>query len=134
MIMLTAAFLFMYLFLVVLGLHCCMRAFSSFGDRGLLSFQCVSFSLQGRLLPQSMSSRGMWASANWWCSGSVVLRHLGSSWIGDRTHVPWVARQILNQWTTREARMSALYGESGSLAALGDDRAGPGSSVMKPHV
>ena len=36
MIMLTAAFLFMYLFLVVLGLHCCMRAFSRCGEWGLL--------------------------------------------------------------------------------------------------
>ena len=35
--MLTAAFfLFMYLVLVVLGLHFCMRAFSSCGEWGLL--------------------------------------------------------------------------------------------------
>ena len=28
--------LFVYLFMAVLGLHCCMRAFSSCGERGLL--------------------------------------------------------------------------------------------------
>ena len=72
--------------------------------------------------------------SNWWFSGSVALRHVGSSWTRDRTHVPWVARQILNQQTTREAQISALYGGTGSLAALGDDRAGASSSVMKPYV
>ena len=29
-------FLFFYLFLAALGLHCCARAFSSCGERGLL--------------------------------------------------------------------------------------------------
>ena len=29
-------FLFIYLFLAVLGLHCCVRAFSSCGEQGLL--------------------------------------------------------------------------------------------------
>ena len=28
--------LFIYLFMAALGLHCCVRAFSSCGDRGLL--------------------------------------------------------------------------------------------------
>ena len=28
--------LFIYLFLAALGLHCCARAFSSYGERGLL--------------------------------------------------------------------------------------------------
>ena len=50
-------------YLAELGLHCCTRAFSSFGEQGLLYSQCVSFSLQGLFLLQSMSSRGIWASA-----------------------------------------------------------------------
>ena len=29
-------FMFIYLFLAALGLHCCARAFSSCGERGLL--------------------------------------------------------------------------------------------------
>ena len=29
-------FIFIYLFLAALGLHCCTRAFSSCGERGLL--------------------------------------------------------------------------------------------------
>ena len=32
----TVFFLFMYLFLAALGLPCCVRAFSSCGERGLL--------------------------------------------------------------------------------------------------
>ena len=35
------------IYLAELGLHCCMQAFSSFGEQGLLYSQCVSFSLQG---------------------------------------------------------------------------------------
>ena len=48
-------------YLAELGLHCCTRAFSSFGEQGLLYSQCVSS--QGLFLLQSMSSRGIWASA-----------------------------------------------------------------------
>ena len=29
-------------------------------------------------------------------------RHVGSSQIGDQTHVPCIGRWILNHWTTRE--------------------------------
>ena len=39
------------------------------------------------------------------CCGSwaVTLRHMGSSQTRDRTDVPWVARQSLHHWTSREA-------------------------------
>ena len=33
---LKICFIFIYLLLAVLGLHCCMRAFSSCGEQGLL--------------------------------------------------------------------------------------------------
>ena len=45
--------MFIYLFLVALGLHCCSRAFSSCGEQGLLLVQvhgaphCSGFSCQG---------------------------------------------------------------------------------------
>ena len=32
-----------------------------------------------------------------------VSRHVGSFWTKDQTHVSFKARQILNNWTTREA-------------------------------
>ena len=38
-----------------------------------------------------------------WHRGSVVLWHVGSSWIRDRTHVSCTGRQVLYHWVTREA-------------------------------
>ena len=49
------------LFLVILGLHCFVRVFSSCGVQGLLFMQCVGFSLPWLLL-LSTGSRA-WASA-----------------------------------------------------------------------
>ena len=46
-----------YLFLAVLGLHCCTPAFSSCGERGLLFVAVCSFSLLWLLLLRSMGSR-----------------------------------------------------------------------------
>ena len=37
-----------------------------------------------------------------WCTGLVALQHVGSSWIGDQTCVPFIGRQIRNHWTTKE--------------------------------
>ena len=48
-----------YLFLAVLGLRCCVWAFSSCGERGLLLVAVVGFSLQWLLLL--------------WSTGSVVV-------------------------------------------------------------
>ena len=71
--------LLIYLFLAVLGLHCCARAFSSCSERGLL-FVAVHglFSLQWLLLLQSRGSRhagfstcGTWAQ-QLWLAGSRV--------------------------------------------------------------
>ena len=36
------------------------------------------------------------------CMGLVDLQHVGSSCTRDWTHVPWIGRQILYHWTTRE--------------------------------
>ena len=65
----VTVFKFIYLFMAMLGLRCCVRAFSSCGERGLLSLQCAGFSLRWLLLLRSTDSRrvgfsscGAWAS------------------------------------------------------------------------
>ena len=64
--------LFIYLFLAVLGLHCCMQAFSSCGEQRLLFLQCMGFSLLWLLLLQSMRS-GMHGFQKLWLLGLVVV-------------------------------------------------------------
>ena len=72
-------FLFSYLFLTALGLHCCTQAF--------FSLQCTGFSLLWVLLLQSTGSRAL-RLQRLLCTGSAVvhtgsvaLRHIGSSQI-----------------------------------------------------
>ena len=57
-------YLFIYLFLAALGLRCCVWAFSSCGERGLLFVVVHGLLLQWLLLMQSTSSRHV---------GSVVV-------------------------------------------------------------
>ena len=93
--------LFIYLFLAVLGLRFCARAFSSCSKRGPL-FVAVhgpltivaSLVAEHRLQMCRLSS---------WLMGLVALRHVGSSQTRARTHVPCIGRQILNHCATREA-------------------------------
>ena len=49
--------IYLFLFLAVLGLHCCARAFSSCGERGYSSLRCMGFSLWWLLLLRSTGSR-----------------------------------------------------------------------------
>ena len=51
------ALTFIYLFLAVPGLRCCMPIFSSCGGRGHSSLWCVDFSLPPLLLLQSTGSK-----------------------------------------------------------------------------
>ena len=68
-------FKFIY-FLAVLGLRCCARAFSSCGERGLLSsLRCAGFSLQWLLLLWSMGSRRTGFSS---CGSWTLERRLSS--------------------------------------------------------
>ena len=67
--------LFIYLFLAVLGLHCCVRAFSSCGERGLL-FVAVC----GLLIVVASLCCGAWALDT---QASVVVAH-GLSSCGSR--------------------------------------------------
>ena len=52
-------YLFIYYFLAALGLCCCVRAFSSCSERGLLFVMVTGFSLQWLLLLWSTGSRHM---------------------------------------------------------------------------
>ena len=48
---------FIYLFLAMLGLHCCACSFSSRGEQGYSSLWCTGFSLRWLLLLRSTGSR-----------------------------------------------------------------------------
>ena len=97
-----------------LGLSCCVRAFSSCGERGLL------FVVVRRLLiavaslvvehgPQVHRLLQLWLTGSraqaqqLWRTGLVAPRRVGSSWTRTRTHVSCIGRRILNHCTTREA-------------------------------
>ena len=81
--------IYLFLFLAVLGLRCCARAFSSWGEQGLLFvvlqgyslLRYAGFSLRWLLLLRSTGSRragfsscGAWAQ-QLWSAGSVVVAH-----------------------------------------------------------
>ena len=91
----------MYLFLAVLGLRCCVQAFSSCSKQELPS--TVAYGL----LTVGFSCCRAWALE--WEASAVVAHGLsfsvwpvGSSRTRDQTLVPCVGRQILNHWITRE--------------------------------
>ena len=66
---------FIYLFLAALGLRCCMRAFSSCGERGLLFVE-----VRGLLTAVASLCCEAWALGSW---ASVVAAH-GLSSCGSR--------------------------------------------------
>ena len=72
-----------FFFLALLGLHCCMQAFSSCSQRGLL--------------------------LQLWCAGLVATQNVGSSWTKDQTHIPCIGKWILNHWTTRDVQFAYFY-------------------------
>ena len=106
---------FIYLFLAVLGLCCCARAFSLVAaSEGYSSLRCAGFSLRWLLLLRCMGSRcagfsscGSRAVEGWLSScgarALVALWHVGYSWTRARTCVPCIGRWILNHCATREA-------------------------------
>ena len=90
-----------YLFLAVLGLRFCARAFSSCGERGPLFITVrrpltVEASRCGAQAPDAQAQQ-------LWLTGLVAPRHVGSSQTRARTRVPCIGRQILNHCATREA-------------------------------
>ena len=109
---------FIYLFLAVLGLRLCARAFSSCGERGPL-FIAVRGSLtiaaslvaEHRLQTRRLSSCGSRAQplrGMWDLPGTRA-----------RTRVPCIGRWILNHCTTREAAFQVSYMKINCSASLG---------------
>ena len=115
-------YLFIYLFLAVLGLRFCARAFSSCGEQGPLFIAVrgpltvtASLVVEHRLQMRRLSNCGSRAQQLWlvgsraqpqqlWCTGSVAPRHVGSSQTRARTRVPCIGRQTLNHCAPREAQ------------------------------
>ena len=91
-------FVFYLFFLAALGLRCCTRAFSSCGERGLLS----SCGAQASHRSGFSSCRAQALGCSLWFTGLVAPQHVGSPQTRDRTHVPCIGRWILNHWATRE--------------------------------
>ena len=105
--------LFIYLFLAALGLHCCVRAFSSCASGGYSLLQCVGFSLWWLLLLRSAGSRRAGFSScttrslehrlsSCGAQGLVAPWHVESSRTKARTRVPCIGRRIRNHCATRE--------------------------------
>ena len=98
---LTLFYLF-YLFMAVLGLRFCARAFSSCGKWGppLIAVRGAShyrgLSRCGAQAPDAQAQQ-------LWLTGPAAPRHAGSSQTRARTRVPCTGRQILNHCATREA-------------------------------
>ena len=95
---------FIYLFLAVLGLRFCVRAFSSCGERGPL-FITVCGALTVVASRCGVQAPDVQAQ-QLWPTGPAALRHVGSSQTRARTRIPCIGRQILNHCTTREARQT----------------------------
>ena len=93
-------FSFIYLFLVVLGLRCCMQDWLWWAGAtlccGAQASHCDAF-----------SCCGTWALGH---SGfSIAMQHVESSWARNGTNVPCIGRWILNHWITREVRQLILH-------------------------
>ena len=99
-------FMFMYLFLAVLGLHCCMEAFSSCGEQWLLLVAACGL----LIAVASLAERGLLVQGFQQHTGSVVVMHglscpvahgIFSDQGSNTCLLHW--QVILNHWTTREA-------------------------------
>ena len=107
---------FVCLFLTVLGLHCCMRVFSSCSKRGCLYLWCVDLIVVASV-SWSMGSRARGLSV-------VVVHGLScpmnveSSQTRDWTCVPYTSRQTLNHWTTREVPLESWWAKFYYMATL----------------
>ena len=96
--------IFIYLFMAVLGLRFCARAFSSCGKWGPLFIAVrgpltIGLSCRGAQAPDAQAQQ-------LWLTGLVAPQHVGSSQTRARTRVLCTGRQILNHCATREAPRS----------------------------
>ena len=106
-------YLFIYLFLAVLGLRFCARAFSSCGERGATlhrgarASHCRNLSFCGLSCCRAQAPDAQ--AQQLWLTGPIAPRHVGSSQTRARTCVPCIGRQILNHCATREAQELDSY-------------------------
>ena len=107
-------YLFIYLFLAVLGLRFCARAFSSCGKRGPFFIVVhgpltitASLVAEHRLQTRRLSSCGSWALELRLSNCGSRAQLLRGMWdlhqTRARTRVPCISRWILNHCATREA-------------------------------
>ena len=97
-------FLNLFLFMAVLGLRFCARAFSSCSERGPLFIV-----VRGPVTIAASRCRAQAPDAQaqqLWLTGLVAPRHVGSSQTRARTRVPCIGRQTPNHCATREAPFS----------------------------
>ena len=94
-------FFFFDLFKSVVSLHCCVVFLQLQEVGATLQLWCEGFSLQQLLLMWNTGSECK--AEQLWSMGLVAPQHVGSSWTRGRTGGPYIARWILNHWTTREA-------------------------------
>ena len=92
----------------LLGLCCCVQAFSSWREQGLLSNCGVKTSHCGGF--SWLQSTGFRESGHQflWCMGLVALRHVGSSHTRDQTCVSCIGRWILCHWSNGETQEPCL--------------------------
>ena len=115
---------FIYLFLAVLGLHCCVGFSLVVTREGYTSLQYSGFSLWRLLSLQSIGSRMCRLTcAGWeqlrlpgarsqyqqlWSTGLAALHHVVSTRIRDWTCVSCIGRPTLHHWATREVLLYSL--------------------------
>ena len=88
--------------LAALGLRCCMKAFSSCGERGLLSSCDARASPCGSFSCLQSTGSGDCGLQSLWRLGFIAPLLVGSSRTRDQTHLSCIGRWILNHWATRE--------------------------------
>ena len=99
--------IYLFYFLTVMGLRCCMQAFSSGGEQGQLQLQSTD------CRSAELSSCSSWALEHRLstCGAGAQLLHRMCSL--PRPWIEWcptcIARWILNHWTSREARCPTFY-------------------------
>ena len=86
---------YLFVYLVVLGLHCWV-GFSLVVVSGGYSLVSVT----SLVADHGLCMHGL---QQLWCTGLVVSQHVGSSRIRDRNRVSFIGRWILYHWATREA-------------------------------
>ena len=103
--------------MAALGLHCCMWAFSSCGEHGLLfvvghglliavASLVAEHRLQVRRLQQLWHAGSVVVACGLQSAGLVAPQPVGSSGTRGQTHVPCIGRCILKHCATREVQQT----------------------------